>query len=185
MKKYQALIYLALLTATSCDTYQPSNQFKNASFESTKKNGSPSHWYTGQHAGKIAYKYTIDDKTFTKGKQSFKMEQFESQVYGIIEQAVILPKKRNNKKIVFTAMLKTKDVVSQPGWGLVVNCRRKDSFIIKQFQSKTINKTTDWTKISIEADIPKDTYKLDAGIMLQSMGTGWVDDVSLIIDPKD
>lgn len=184
VKKFQAILYLSLFAATSCDTYQPSNQFKNHDFEEPLKNGSPSNWYTGQHAGETAYKYTIDNKIFKKGKQSFKMEQFKSQVYGIIDQSVILPKKRNNKKFVFSAMLKTKDVTSKLGWRLVVNCRRKDSYIIKQIQSKPIFGTTDWTKVTLEADIPKDTYKLDAGIMLQSIGIGWVDDASLIIDPK-
>jgi hypothetical protein len=113
--------------------------------------------------------------------QSYRIEQHADQVFGIVKQHVVLPDKES-KTFLFTAMLKTKDVAAGRGWRLVLNCRAKNSRILKQFQSEPMNGTTDWKKVTLEGDLPKGTVKVDAGIMLQSVGIGWVDDTYLSVD---
>jgi len=182
MRNFQILVYIPLILLAGCDNYNPTNLFKNPSFEKISKRNQATSWYSGQHAGRKAYKMAVDSSISFEGKNSFKIEQFTDQVYGVVEQPVILPK-RINKRFVFSAMLKTKDVKPGDGWRLIINCRAKDGFIIKQYQSTPLTATTDWQKVTIEEDIPPETVKIDAGAILQSLGSAWIDQASFIIDP--
>jgi len=179
-----SFLITSTLFLTSCDDYKSVNTFKNPSFETTRENKPTiaKNWFSSQHAGVTAYNFQVDNTVAHTGKSSFKVHQFRDQVYGMVRQHVRLPKP-NNKTFVFTAMLKTKDIIAGDGWRLVVNCRAEDGYINKQYQSEPITGTKDWTKVELKGLIPEGTVKLEAGIMLQSLGTGWVDDVDLRFDP--
>ena len=141
-------------------------------------NKRPVAWRAAQHAGKIAYTYELDTEIAFDGMRSYRIEQYADQAYGIVKQILVLPDKQHNA-FSFTAMLKTKDVAAGMGLKLVVNCIGKRNWILKQYQSESTNGTTDWQKVTLEGDIPKDTVKLDVGIMLGSLGVGWVDEAYL------
>lgn len=162
----------------SCVNDGPQNLLLNPGFEERADNQKPVAWTVSQHAGKKAYKYELDTDVFSQGKQSFRIEQYTDQAYGLVKQTSVLPG-TENRNVIFTAMLKADDVDSGKGWRLVLNCRAENSRVLKQYQSESLDGTTDWKKVTLEGEIPEGTVKFDAGIMLQSQGTGWVDDVYL------
>lgn len=176
-----SIFFSSLLSLAACDFYEPTNLLINPDFEELTKKKTALGWQTGQHAGEKAYNYDLDSEVVFEGKYSFRIEQYKDQVYGIVSQPTLLPD-RKNKKFTFTAMLKTKDVKVGDGWRLVVNCKAEDSYILKQYQSEPLNGTTEWQKVTLEGEIPEETTKLDSGIMLQSLGTGWADNVDLRVD---
>ena len=168
------LTCIATAMLVSCTEPLPPNLLLNSSFEELTEKQKPVAWRTGQHAGKAAYKLKIDTEVAFDGKQSYRVEQYAEQAYGIVKQSLVLSD-RKSKTFSFTAMLKTKDVAAGNGWKLVLNCKGRNNNILKQFQSEPTNGTTDWQKMSLEGDIPKGTVKFGAGIMLMSQGTAWVD----------
>lgn len=181
MKKPNALLLVSVFSLIACDTYKPHNLLSNPSFEELDEKQKAIGWLTGQHYGDVAYKMKPDITVSSHGKNSFKIEQFKDQVYGIVDQDVLLPK-RKNSKFKFTAMLKTKDVAKGDGWRLVINLKESDGYIIKQLQSEAIIGTTDWQKVSITAELPEKTSNVVLGAMMQSMGTGWIDEAELIVE---
>lgn len=181
----QKLTLITLVFATtplliSCANQEPNNLLVNPGFEERNDKQKAVAWTTSQHAGKEAYKYELDSDVSFQGKQSFRIEQYADQAYGIVRQTSVLPGSEN-KNVIFTAMLKTEDVVAGKGLRLVLNCRAENSRILKQFQSEPLGGTTDWEKVTLEGAVPEGTVKVDAGIMLQSLGVGWVDDAHLSI----
>jgi len=182
MKKVISIIAIPLF-AVACTPSEPKNSLKNSGFEQEHPKNQAKGWYAGQHAGEDAYIMQLDSNIFFEGKSSFGIEQYKEQVYAVVEQSVRIPKGKH-KKFIFSAMLKTENVEPGEGWKLVVNCREEDGYIAKQYQSSiALTATTDWQKVTIEADIPENTIKIDVGAMLQSKGKAWIDNANLIIDP--
>lgn len=171
---------VAVLLA-SCTSPKAPNLLVNSGFEELTKRQKPIAWVASQHAGKIAYTHKVDTEVVYDGLQSYRMEQHAKQTYGLVMQSVTLPD-YENKTFSFTAMLKTKEVAAGNGWKLVLNCKTVSSRILKQYQSEPMNGTTDWQTVTLEGAIPKGTVKFDVGIMLMSMGTGWVDNVYLSVN---
>jgi hypothetical protein len=176
MLKLAQFILACIATAmlVSCTEPMPPNLLLNSSFEELTEKQKPVAWGHSQHAGKVAYTYQIDTEVAFDGMQSYRIEQYAKQAYGIVKQSLVLSD-RKSKTFSFTAMLKTKDVVAGNGWKLVLNCRGSNNNILKQFQSEPMNGSTDWQKVSLEGDIPKGTVKFGVGIMLMSQGAAWVD----------
>jgi hypothetical protein len=168
------LACIATAMLVSCAESIPPNLLLNSSFEELTEKQKPVAWRPSQHAGKVAYTYQIDTEVAYDGKQSYRVEQYAEQAYGIVRQSLKLSD-RKSKTFSFTAMLKTKDVVAGDGWKLVLTCRGRNNNILKQFKSEPMNGSTDWQKVILEGDIPKGTVKFVVGIMLSSQGTAWVD----------
>jgi hypothetical protein len=174
------LACVATVPLVSCTNLQPPNLLVNSGFEELRENEKPVAWGASQHAGKMAYSHAIDTEIVFNDMHSYKMEQHADQAYGIVKQMVLLPDKKS-KTFSFSAMLKTQDVAAGMGWRLVLNCIGESNGILKQYQSEPMNGTTDWQKVTLVGDIPKGTVKFGTGIMLGSLGAGWVDDAHLSV----
>jgi len=181
MKILKPISLLLLVLLVACDTYKPHNLLINPSFEEADENKTATGWKTGQHFGNKAYNLNVDTETSSHGKNSYRVEQFADQIFGIVDQEITLPE-RENKKFVFSAMLKTENVAEGDGWRLVINFKETDGYIIKQTQSDAFVGTSDWQKVTLEGNLPKGTTKVAVGAMMQSFGTGWVDEVEFIVD---
>ncbi len=182
MKILRLVLFVSACVATallvSCSSPQPPNLLINPGFEEQKENKKPLAWKTAQHAGKIAYKYDVDSEVVGEGVQSYRIEQYANQTYGIVKQTVVLPD-GENRTFSFTAMLRVRGVAPGAGLQLVLNCRDSNTRIVKQYKSLPLSGTANWQKVTLEGDIPKGTAKFGVGIMLGSVGTGWMDDIYL------
>jgi hypothetical protein len=186
MKILKPVLLVSACVATaallvSCTNSQPVNLLVNPGFEELTEKQKPVAWRTSQHAGKTAYKYEIDSEVVFDEMHSYRIEQHIDQAYGMVQQSVVLPDKES-KTFLFTAMMKTKDVAAGRGWLVSLTCKNGNNSILKQFQSEPMIGTTDWQKVTLEGDIPKGTVKFSVGILLGSLGTGWVDDTSLSVN---
>lgn len=179
MKILKCLLILFTLLSTGCDK-NPPNIIINAGFENALSKGSQSVWKTSSHAGEVSYNFDVDSNVSYSGKNSFKIVQFKDQVYGIVQQLVPLAESDDNE-FEFSAMLRTRDIQQGNGSKLVINCLTADGYIIKQFKSEALLGNNEWTKLTIKEVLPKRTATLNAGIMLQSQGTVWIDEVNLIV----
>ncbi|GAB5452560.1 MAG: hypothetical protein Hals2KO_28880 [Halioglobus sp.] len=184
MKEFKS-VFLAtiLLTAplqANSAEQEPANLLENPGFEERKANQNAVAWSAKRHAGSTAYKFDLDTVVFFKGKQSYRIEQHADQDYGMVKQKVMLPNKKA-ERFTFSAMLKTQGIVDRIGWRLTVNCLAKSGRVLEQFQSEPLHGTNDWQKITLEEDLPKGTARIDVGIILQSIGTGWVDEAYLAV----
>jgi hypothetical protein len=160
---------------------KPANLLINPGFEELTEKQRPVAWKNSQHAGVRAYSYAIDKEEVFEELQSYRIEQNADQVYGMVKQFVASPD-RKSKTFSFTAMLKTKDIdagtsrdYGAVGFKLVINCIDANRATLKQYKSDPITGSTDWQKVTLEGDIPKGTVKFSIGIMLLSVGVGWVD----------
>lgn len=164
----------------SCNQKSTTNLVENAGFETLDETGKAYPWRTSRHAGELAYTFSIDNDKASSGNSSFKIVQDKKQGFGIVKQQIELTD-NNANKMKFSAKLQTEEIVEGKGAQLVVNFKTLDGFIIKQVKSDSLTGTQDWGELVLNADIPERTKVLGAGIMLQSLGTVWIDDVSLTI----
>ena len=80
------------------------------------------------------------------------------------------------------AMLKSRDIKEGKGFRITLTCLGKGGRVLKQYKSEPVIGTSDWQRVVLEGDIPRGTISLRAGILLQSIGTGWVDDAHLVVN---
>lgn len=182
MQVVRAIFAISVLIAiplhVGSDPVQSDNLLVNPEFEERKENQRLAAWSFSQHAGKGAYKFDLDTAAAFKGSQSLRFEQYADQAWGIVRQDIALSEEES-ERFSFTAMLKTRDIAEGRGWRLTLTCLGKGGRVLKQYKSESLNGTNDWKRVVLEDAIPKGTTTLRAGIILQSVGTGWVDDAYL------
>jgi hypothetical protein len=151
----------------------------NAGFEDTRGGARPHGWVTAQHVGpKLDYRMEHDEKNFSEGKRSFKIERLSEQAYGSVKQIYTLPTGHSFKKLEFSAQLKS-DNTDGRGWRLVVNVNTPTIMHVRQYMSEPLLGKKDWQRISVSIPIEKNDSDIMIGAILLDAGIGWIDNVQL------
>lgn len=137
-------------------------------------------WDVSQHTGAEAYEMAIDADDAPEGKHSFRMKRTNEQVYGLIEQMVPLPGGSQGKQLEVKAKLKTRGVGPE-GWVIVVNFYTPSRTIVRQVRATPLTGDSKWQEVSLRAPIPNQAHSISTGVMLLDNGTGWVDDVRVVV----
>lgn len=174
-------VSVALLLHVGCGQSDPDNLLANPGFEERDGNQRPAGWSLAQHAGSDAYKFNFDKGVVFSGNQGFRFEQYADQAYGILKQEVELPEGKG-ERFSFAAMLKSRDIEDGRGLRLTLTCLGSGGRVLKQYKSEPLHGTNEWQRVVLEGAIPKGTNSLRAGVLLQSIGTGWVDDARLVVN---
>ncbi len=149
----------------------------NPSFEEPANGARAPGWSPSQHTGPVRnYEWAVDTETATDGKSSYRIKRVSPQVFGLINQGVIVAE-HAGKTLEFSAAMKA-DGVGPEGWLLAVNVESRNA-ILEQVRSAPVTGKVGWKRSVVRFKLPVDAYELKLGIMLLDEGTGWVDDVKL------
>ena len=149
----------------------------NPSFEEPANGARAPGWFATQHAGpQRDYEFSVDATTATDGKASYRIKRLSPQVFGLINQGVIVAEYAG-KTLEFSAAMKTDDV-GPDGWVLMVNIENRNE-ILQQLRSAPVTGKQDWKRSAVRFKLPADAHELKVGVALLDGGIGWVDDIKL------
>tara|TARA_B100000809_G_scaffold119529_1_gene117786 strand:+ start:17969 stop:18550 length:582 start_codon:yes stop_codon:yes gene_type:complete len=116
-------------------------------------------------AGRVAYlKSNAPEGTINKNFGTL-MQSFSADYY-------------LNKKLKLTGNIRTKNVESWAGMWMRVDGKRKHSLSFDNMRDRKIKGTTEWTKYEIILDVPKSSTTISYGVLLQGIGSVWLDDLT-------
>ncbi len=156
----------------------------NAGFEQSDGAGWAKGWERLQHAGELAYRFTLDETKPFSGKVSGKIEQIAPQIFGLFKQRLDA-KALAGKRVSIRAQAKAQGV-GEGGGGLYVRIDGAgDAILGNDFDSGKTQGSHDWKPFRAVVEIPANAVLLEFGIMLQDKGTMWADDfvVEVTNDP--
>ena len=174
-----ALASLMLVTGVAVHAAPTEIKLVNPSFEEPASGVRAPGWSPTQHTGpERNYEWAVDSQTASDGKSSYRIKRLSPQAFGMINQAVIVAE-HAGKTLEFSAAMKT-DAVGAEGWLLNVNIETRNT-ILEQVRSAPVTGKKDWVRAAVRFKLPANAYELKLGVMLLDSGTGWVDDVKLIV----
>jgi hypothetical protein len=121
------------------------------------------------------YAASIDKEVFYKGTQSARLEAVSETAPGSagVHQIIDVTNYRN-KRIRFTAFIKTLDVEDRCGLYLSVSTNGYPTEL-DDMSNRPIKGTTDWQQFSVVLDVDKDSRRINYGVILAGAGTVWID----------
>ncbi|MDP3511029.1 MAG: hypothetical protein Q8T09_23890 [Candidatus Melainabacteria bacterium] len=131
------------------------------------------------------YAASMDKEVFYKGSQSARLEATSETAPGSagIHQIIDATKYRN-KRIRFTAFIKTRDVEDRCGLYLSVSTRGYPTEL-DDMSTRPIKGTIDWQQFSVVINLNKDSRRINFGAFLAGTGTVWLDGATLEIVGDD
>lgn len=172
-----ALCAIFVLAGATAEAAPTDIKLINPSFEAPANGARAPGWIPSQHTGPDRnYEWAVDSETATDGKASYRIKRLSPQVFGMINQGVIVAE-HAGKTLEFSAEMKGQDI-GPDGWVLVVNVENRNA-ILEQVRSTPVTGKQDWKRSIVRFKLPADAYELKLGVMLLDSGTGWVDDVKL------
>lgn len=131
------------------------------------------------------YAASIDKEVFHKGSQSARLEATSETAPGSagIHQIIDATNYRN-KRIRFTAFIKTRDVEDRCGLYLSVSTRGYPTEL-DDMSTRPIKGTIDWQQFSVVINVNKDSRRINFGAFLAGTGTVWLDAAILEIVGDD
>lgn len=125
------------------------------------------------------YAASIDKELFYIGTQSARLEAVSENAPGSagIHQIIDATNYRN-KRIRFTAFIRTQDIEDRCGLYLSVS---KHSYPteLDDMSNRPIKGTTGWQQFSVVLDVDKDSHRINYGVILTGSGTVWIDAATL------
>jgi hypothetical protein len=154
---------------------------KNPKFD-TVVNGTLVDWSASEHNAGKSYTFKSDEKDAFSPPFSAQIARYGPEIYGLLEQSIIIKPEWIGKKARLSAYLKTTGAVDEGG-GLVLQARRGDGSINTHdhMNETRLRNDSPWKRYSVSVAIPTGTYWLRVGAMLEGSGTLWVDDFQLEI----
>ncbi len=121
------------------------------------------------------YAAAIDKEVFYKGSQSARLEATSETAPGSagIHQIIDATNYRN-KRIRFTAFIKTRDVEDRCGLYLSVSTHGYPTEL-DEMSNRPIKGTTDWQQFSVVINVSNDSRRINFGAVLAGTGTVWFD----------
>ena len=178
MKRF-ALCALSLISIATVEAAPIDIKLVNPSFEEPANGIRAPGWSPSQHTGpERNYEWAVDSLTAADGKASYRIKRLSPQSFGLINQGVIVAE-HAGKTLEFSAAMKA-DGVGPEGWLLTVNIENRNA-ILEQVRSAPVTGKQDWKRSIVRFKLPADAYELKLGVMLLDSGTGWVDDVKLLV----
>lgn len=131
------------------------------------------------------YAASMDKGVLYKGTQSARLDATSETTPGSagIHQIIDATKYRN-KRIRFTAFIKTRDVEDRCGLYLSVSTRGYPTEL-DDMSTRPIKGTIDWQQFSVVVDVSKDSRRINFGTILAGTGTVWLDAAMLEIVGDD
>jgi erythromycin esterase-like protein len=88
------------------------------------------------------------------------------------------------KHVVFSGWIRTEDVTAYAGLWWRADGKDGSPGAFENMSGRGPKGTTDWTRYSVELDIPADTSNINFGVLMPGKGRAWFDDLSVEIDGK-
>lgn len=125
------------------------------------------------------YAASIDKVVFYKGTQSARLEAVSETAPGSagVHQIIDATNYRN-RRIRFTAFIKTQDVEDRCGLYLSVSTHGYPTEL-DDMSNRPIKGTTDWQQFSVVLDVDKDSRRINYGVFLAGSGNVWIDAAAL------
>jgi hypothetical protein len=151
----------------------------NASFEETPVGTTIPGWRKSQHAGKKVFEFDVVDDVAAKGKRSFRLRRTGEQIYGALDQT-IPAEPLEAKAVEVTLQVRSKDLGPNGFYPFLNLTSRNGGLLGEQVRGETITGTVDkWKTIKMQIDVPYGVRGFQVGMLLDDVGTVWVDDVTL------
>lgn len=129
------------------------------------------------------YKRGIDSQVTYEGKPCVFIESLKGNAsgFGTMTQGFIATDYLG-KRVRFKGYVKTRDVTGRgAGLWMRVDDANKRSLLIDNMDKRTVRGTSDWTEVSIVADIPQHAESFLIGVLLSGKGRMWVSGLSFEI----
>ena len=159
--------------------------------EALSNRGTTPAWGFVQHAGEPSFEIAVDDTIAHEGKQSLRLKRTGKQHYALASQ-IILADRYRGKRVRFSGYLRLADVhafgpgklgeISGTGLLLRVSLPGSDLFF-DDMRDRPMRGTHEWTRVSIEVDVPPDAYMIEFGAHLSGSGAVWFDGAELTVLP--
>jgi hypothetical protein len=122
------------------------------------------------------YRRGVDSEVTREGKPSVFIESIKGNAsgFGTMTQGFIAADYLG-KRVRFKGYVKTRDVTGRgAGLWMRVDDVNKRTLIIDNMDKRTVSGTSDWTEVSIVADIPQHAESFLIGVLLSGKGRMWV-----------
>jgi hypothetical protein len=140
----------------------------------------PAGWY---HAGSDPKSFEIerDPNEVHSGKSSARLASIVEKPngFGTMMQSID-PTEYHGKRLRLSAYIKAKEVTGWAGMWMRVD-GPKESLAFDNMQSRSIQGTRDWTRYEVVLDVAPEARAVAFGLLLEGVGTVWLDDVQLEI----
>lgn len=90
-----------------------------------------------------------------------------------------IPEEYRGRRVRFSALVKTADVVGWSGLWMRVDDAAKRVLQFDNMQSRPVRGTTGWTRYAVVLDVPAATERVAFGVLLDGGGAVWLADVTL------
>lgn len=110
--------------------------------------------------------------------RSSRKEYFEEEYASLIQ--TISTQRYLGKKVRLTGFIKSRNVTAWAGFFIRVdNDASKEPLTFDNMHDRPVKGNTDWTKYSIDLDVPLNGSKITFGALLHGAGMIWFDDLSI------
>lgn len=150
---------------------------RNADFEAADPSGRacPVGWGCSAHNKPEAFRYGIDTAHVSQGKQSVSIERTIPEPWALVVQAIAVERLRGQR---IRLTLSVRHEGAGGGIGPFVKAQNGVGVAIGAAQ-QVVAGPTDWKRVSVEFDVPRDTMVLEVGALREGAGRSWMDDVVL------
>lgn len=157
--------------------------FLNLDFEyGYAENNKPQRWYSGGNG----YTAFLDSVVKYNANKSLKIEKtsFVENGFGVCTNSFPVDIVRGHK-IVFKGKIKTQDIASgYAGLWWREDGENQSVLNFDNMSNRGLTGTNDWTEVSIEMNVDKETRNINFGGLQTGAGIAWFDNFEIFIDGK-
>ena len=155
---------------------QEGNLFGDPGFETAGADFAP--WTLHLHADPESFEFKLDDEVAKEGERSLRITRRRDEPYASITQRFPQSSFPSSRKMRLSAWVRGEGVMSPARlyagfFAFGGNAGEADSGAVVQG-------TFDWTRLSIEFELPRRVDALEAGVTVTGDGTVWIDGLELV-----
>ncbi|HRE12877.1 MAG TPA: hypothetical protein PLD37_01645 [Usitatibacteraceae bacterium] len=150
---------------------------RNADFEApgTGGPGCPVGWGCSAHNRPEAFKYGVDSAHVSQGRLSASIERNLAEPWALVVQSVPVDRLKGQR---IRLTISVRHEGAGGGIGPFVKAQNGVGVAIGAAQ-QVVPGPTDWKRVSVEFDVPRDTMVLEVGALREGAGRSWLDDAVL------
>lgn len=150
--------------------------FAVAAWSSQTDTPLPPHWQL-ESSGGTSYAGKLDMKTALSAQGAPSLQYLDGDIsegWGDLHQT-ISARNYAGKRVRFSAMLKTEDVLGWGGLWLRADNHQGKTVVFDNMYTRGLKNSNDWQRRDVVLDIPADAESLHFGLLLAGKGRIWMD----------
>ncbi len=137
-------------------------------------------WHlAGSHPKDYEYGVDEDERYQEKPSGYLHSKVTEAEGFGTIMQ-MFRAEKYRGKRLRFSAVVKSEDVVGWAGLWMRVDGTKDRSLSFDNMQGRPIQGTIDWRPYEIVLDVPQESSNIAFGMLLDGLGQVWLNDIQIV-----